>query len=230
MRRDPWGPIAGQARSQGGWRPDSEGVRERAHSARSGAVHGWMGQAPGGGERAGNERGRAGTSGVGGVWDGVAVVGRCAGYGTMRCGPAPRQTRPGQADRVRQRRKAGRRARQAPAQPRPPRGPSPGPVTAPRRTPQVLPHPSGASRARTGDPLLAKQVLSQLSYGPLRVKDTQGAPGFEAPGTRAPLGGTAGGPHLRPDGVFRRPLPPASMHPPRESPSCPSSPAPLRPI
>ena len=26
---------------------------------------------------------------------------------------------------------------------------------------------SGASRARTGDPLLAKQVLSQLSYGPL---------------------------------------------------------------
>ena len=26
--------------------------------------------------------------------------------------------------------------------------------------------PSGASRARTGDPLLAKQVLSQLSYGP----------------------------------------------------------------
>ena len=25
---------------------------------------------------------------------------------------------------------------------------------------------SGASRARTGDPLLAKQVLSQLSYGP----------------------------------------------------------------
>jgi hypothetical protein len=27
--------------------------------------------------------------------------------------------------------------------------------------------PGGASRDRTGDPLLAKQVLSQLSYGPL---------------------------------------------------------------
>ena len=26
---------------------------------------------------------------------------------------------------------------------------------------------SGADRDRTGDPLLAKQVLSQLSYGPL---------------------------------------------------------------
>jgi hypothetical protein len=26
--------------------------------------------------------------------------------------------------------------------------------------------PGGASRDRTGDPLLAKQVLSQLSYGP----------------------------------------------------------------
>jgi hypothetical protein len=27
--------------------------------------------------------------------------------------------------------------------------------------------PGGASRDRTGDPLLAKQVLSQLSYGPI---------------------------------------------------------------
>ena len=27
--------------------------------------------------------------------------------------------------------------------------------------------PGGASRVRTGDPLLAKQVLSQLSYGPV---------------------------------------------------------------
>ena len=27
-------------------------------------------------------------------------------------------------------------------------------------------YPSGASRARTGDPRLAKAVLSQLSYGP----------------------------------------------------------------
>ena len=27
--------------------------------------------------------------------------------------------------------------------------------------------PGGASRDRTGDPLLAKQVLSQLSYGPV---------------------------------------------------------------
>ena len=33
----------------------------------------------------------------------------------------------------------------------------------------VIPHPArtgGASRDRTDDPLLAKQVLSQLSYGP----------------------------------------------------------------
>ena len=29
---------------------------------------------------------------------------------------------------------------------------------------------SGASRARTGDPRLAKAVLSQLSYGPWAVK------------------------------------------------------------
>ena len=29
---------------------------------------------------------------------------------------------------------------------------------------------SGASRARTGDPLLAKQALSQLSYGPKATK------------------------------------------------------------
>ena len=30
----------------------------------------------------------------------------------------------------------------------------------------TLNRPGGASRDRTGDPLLAKQVLSQLSYGP----------------------------------------------------------------
>ena len=32
--------------------------------------------------------------------------------------------------------------------------------------------PGGASRDRTDDPLLAKQVLSQLSYGPLSPDPT----------------------------------------------------------
>jgi hypothetical protein len=35
----------------------------------------------------------------------------------------------------------------------------------------------GASRDRTDDPLLAKQVLSQLSYGPVVVTQTDRAPG-----------------------------------------------------
>ena len=35
----------------------------------------------------------------------------------------------------------------------------------------LIPLPGGASRDRTDDPLLAKQVLSQLSYGP-DVRDT----------------------------------------------------------
>ena len=32
----------------------------------------------------------------------------------------------------------------------------------------IVPETGGASRDRTDDPLLAKQVLSQLSYGPVR--------------------------------------------------------------
>ena len=43
----------------------------------------------------------------------------------------------------------------------------PQPLTrAPRSLPQNGGVPSGASRSRTGDLLLAKQALSQLSYGP----------------------------------------------------------------
>ena len=41
----------------------------------------------------------------------------------------------------------------------------------------------GASRDRTDDPLLAKQVLSQLSYGPLWVKMV-GLGGLEPPTSR----------------------------------------------
>jgi hypothetical protein len=43
--------------------------------------------------------------------------------------------------------------------------------------------PGGASRDRTDDPLLAKQVLSQLSYGPMVV----GLGGLEPPAS--PLSG-----------------------------------------
>ena len=39
----------------------------------------------------------------------------------------------------------------------------------------------GASRDRTDDPLLAKQVLSQLSYGPVSASDRPGAPGGVSP-------------------------------------------------
>ena len=34
-----------------------------------------------------------------------------------------------------------------------------------------LAHVGGADRTRTGDPLLAKQVLSQLSYSPIQNRD-----------------------------------------------------------
>ena len=48
--------------------------------------------------------------------------------------------------------------------------------------------PGGASRDRTGDPLLAKQVLSQLSYGPsVRSPEMVGLGRFELPAS--PLSG-----------------------------------------
>src|SRR5215472_1478739 len=39
----------------------------------------------------------------------------------------------------------------------------------PRADPHKVPQSGGADRDRTGDPLLAKQVLSQLSYSPILV-------------------------------------------------------------
>ena len=45
----------------------------------------------------------------------------------------------------------------------------------------------GARRDRTADPLLAKQVLSQLSYGPLNCVIVVGLGGFEPP--TSPLSG-----------------------------------------
>ena len=45
----------------------------------------------------------------------------------------------------------------------------------------------GARRDRTADPLLAKQVLSQLSYGPLKCVIVVGLGGFEPP--TSPLSG-----------------------------------------
>ena len=45
----------------------------------------------------------------------------------------------------------------------------------------------GASRDRTDDPLLAKQVLSQLSYGPNPVKHLVGLGGVAPP--TSPLSG-----------------------------------------
>jgi hypothetical protein len=39
-------------------------------------------------------------------------------------------------------------------------------VSRPNRDPAWKETPSGAKRARTADPLLAKQVLYQLSYSP----------------------------------------------------------------
>ena len=48
------------------------------------------------------------------------------------------------------------------------------------------PESGGARRARTADPLLAKQVLSQLSYGPWVIQ-VVGLGGFEPP--TSPLSG-----------------------------------------
>jgi hypothetical protein len=45
----------------------------------------------------------------------------------------------------------------------------------------------GASRDRTDDPLLAKQVLSQLSYGPIPRKHLVGLGGVAPP--TSPLSG-----------------------------------------
>ena len=45
----------------------------------------------------------------------------------------------------------------------------------------------GAERDRTVDPLLAKQVLSQLSYSPIPVKEVVGLGRFELP--TSPLSG-----------------------------------------
>ena len=53
-----------------------------------------------------------------------------------------------------------------------------------------LPETGGASRDRTDDPLLAKQVLSQLSYGPIGISFKQpmvGLGGLEPPAS--PLSG-----------------------------------------
>jgi hypothetical protein len=41
----------------------------------------------------------------------------------------------------------------------------------------LLPDTGGASRDRTDDPLLAKQVLSQLSYGPMYCMRVHGMGG-----------------------------------------------------
>ena len=46
---------------------------------------------------------------------------------------------------------------------------------------------SGAKEDRTPDPLLAKQVLSQLSYTPKSIKQLVGLNGFEP--TTSPLSG-----------------------------------------
>lgn len=46
--------------------------------------------------------------------------------------------------------------------------PSASPINTCVRCHSTVPAPGGASRDRTDDPLLAKQVLSQLSYGPVR--------------------------------------------------------------
>ena len=51
--------------------------------------------------------------------------------------------------------------------------------------PDMIPELGGADRDRTGDPLLAKQVLSQLSYSPLTV--VVGLGRFELP--TSPLSG-----------------------------------------
>jgi hypothetical protein len=55
----------------------------------------------------------------------------------------------------------------------------------PFRKPHTLVEVGGADRDRTGDPLLAKQVLSQLSYSPL--PSVVGLGRFELP--TSPLSG-----------------------------------------
>jgi hypothetical protein len=59
-----------------------------------------------------------------------------------------------------------------------------------RPTPEKLPFAgdssSGANRDRTGDLLLAKQALSQLSYGPARV-ESNAAPEAARAGQRRPV-------------------------------------------
>ena len=42
----------------------------------------------------------------------------------------------------------------------------------------------GGGRDRTDDPLLAKQVLSQLSYAPVRYRNMVGLGGLEPPTSR----------------------------------------------
>ena len=54
-------------------------------------------------------------------------------------------------------------------------------VPASRGQSPRLPQPYGGDRVRTDDPLLAKQVLSQLSYAP---KTMVGQGGFEPPTPR----------------------------------------------
>ena len=51
--------------------------------------------------------------------------------------------------------------------------------------PDMIPELGGADRDRTGDPLLAKQVLSQLSYSP--ITGVVGLGRFELP--TSPLSG-----------------------------------------
>jgi hypothetical protein len=51
--------------------------------------------------------------------------------------------------------------------------------------PLLAPIVGGADRTRTGDPLLAKQVLSQLSYSPIQIPGKLVGPGrFELPTSR----------------------------------------------
>jgi hypothetical protein len=47
---------------------------------------------------------------------------------------------------------------------------------APPQSPDQPPKVGGADRDRTGDPLLAKQVLSQLSYSPFRFRSATPRP------------------------------------------------------
>ena len=67
----------------------------------------------------------------------------------------------------------------------------------------------GASRDRTDDPLLAKQVLSQLSYGPVHLMVGLGR--FEPP--TSPLSGVRSNQlSYRPSGAGRQEGRPKSKH------------------